>query len=109
MVVPRTGEAKIKGLDTGKGHRSFKKRGAFFISDPAEAEEIDMRYGLKGRKQAADVWVHEDPMYEWHLHNDGSNGANHDIHRNFHGPNKKFADAWEQFEKRRKDKKKEED
>lgn len=103
MVVPRTPEAKENGIVTGKGHRKFHGHGAFFVSDAAEADEIDTRYGLKGRK--SDVWVQEDPVYEWHLHHDGSTfGHNITTHHNTFGPTRNFANAWDAFEKRRKDK-----
>jgi hypothetical protein len=80
MVVPRTPKAREEGITTSRGKRQFN-RGAFFVSEPSEAEEIDARYGLKGKK--GDVWVHEDPVYEWSLHHDMSvKGHNILIHRN---------------------------
>ena len=103
MVVPRTKEAKILGFDAGRGRRRFGKKSALFVSSEAEAQEIDTTVGLKGSK---DVWVHEDPMYEWHLHNDGStNGQNIDTHHYTFGASRRYANAWEAFERRRKDKK----
>lgn len=102
MVVPRTKEAKIRGFNAGRGRRRFSKRGAMFVSDASEAEEIDRTVGLKGSKE---VWVHEDPMYEWHLHNDGStSGQNIETHGYTFGASRRYADAWEAFERRRKDK-----
>jgi hypothetical protein len=109
MVVPRTPAAQQKGIDTGKGHRDFGKQSALWVGDPAVAREIDDKYGFGGK---GDVWVHEDPMYEWHLKHEGSDmtgdnpGRNHDIHSYTFGPTDSYAKAWEEFEKRRKDKKK---
>jgi len=103
MVVPRTPEAQEKGVDTGKGHLDFGKRSALWVEDHVVATDIDQKSGLKGR---GDVWVHEDPMYEWHLDNEGSSmdGRNHDVHNYTFGPTASYSRAWEEFEKRRKDK-----
>jgi hypothetical protein len=76
MVVPRTPEAQRKGVTTGRGHRKFAGN-KFWVSDPAEAKEIDQTAGLHGSGQ---VWVHEDPGFEFHLKHDGSDGHNFDVH-----------------------------
>ena len=56
----------LRGLKTERGgHRKFgTKTSAMWISDKAEAEEIDHKYGLKGR---GDVFVVEDEKYGYAL------------------------------------------
>jgi len=81
MVVPRTPQAQKSGLKLGDQHISFKdgKSNHVWVDDAAKAKEIDQTVGLKGSGQ---FWVHEDPMYEWHLGNEGSSmdGRNYDVH-----------------------------
>lgn len=53
-------------------------RGARYISDDGEAEELNKSHGLKG---SGEVWVHEDPVLEWSLKHDGeTDGHNLTIH-----------------------------
>lgn len=96
----------MDGVDIGNNHVDFKANGKstnhFWVDDPVKAHEIDQTAGLKGNKQ---VWVHEDPGLEFHLKHDGSNGHNKDIHYYTFGPTDAYSKAWEEFEKRRKDKK----
>ena len=101
MVVPRTPEAQEKGVETGMGHRNFAGN-KLWVSDPVIAHEIDQSVGLKGSKQ---VWVHEDPGLEFHEKHDGSDGHNREIHFYTFGPTETYSKAWDEFEKRRKDKK----
>ena len=68
IVVPRTTEATKNGLVTGKGKVDFKGKTAAWVSDPAQAEEINTQYGLKG---SGDVWVEQDENLEWHDKHDG--------------------------------------
>lgn len=99
MVVPRTPQAREQGITTTKGKREFN-RGAFFVSDPGEAEEIDSRYGLKGKKP--DVWVHEDPVYEWSLHHDMSVKGHNIVTHNYTFGNMWTEDAWARYQKKKK-------
>ena len=69
IVVPRTTEAQFRGIRTGKRDLKFGKQTARWISDPAEAREIDAVYGNKG---TGDVWVAQDENLEWHEHHDGN-------------------------------------
>jgi hypothetical protein len=75
IVLARNGKIQKKGLMTGKGHRVFGQKSALWISDPAEAREIETQYGMKGSK---DVAVTTDQQYEWSLNNDGGNGTKMD-------------------------------
>lgn len=75
IVLPRNGAIMERGLTTGRGHRKFKKPGAMWITDEAEAREIEHEYGMKGKKQ---VIVTTDQQYEWSANNDGSNGTRMD-------------------------------
>lgn len=67
-VIPRTKEAVLDGLKTGKGHRDFNGKSIMYISDPAEAREIEADYGQKG---TGDVYVAEDAQYTRAMNNDG--------------------------------------
>lgn len=106
MVVPRTTQAQEEGVMLGNNHIEFRENGRatnhFWVDDPVKAQEIDQTAGLKGSKK---VWVHEDPGYEFHLKHDGSNGHNREIHFYTFGPTETYSKAWEEFEKRRTDKK----
>jgi hypothetical protein len=78
IVVPRTEEAKRKGIKTGKGNLTFGKKTAQWVDDPAVAQEIDTQHGLKG---SGDVWVEQDENLEWHERHDGmTDGRNAGIH-----------------------------
>jgi hypothetical protein len=68
IVVPRTVGIKETGLNTGKRHLKFGKQTARWIDDPAEANDINTKYGLKG---SGDVWVEQDENLEWHDKHDG--------------------------------------
>lgn len=72
IVLARNKKTSLKGITTGKGHRSFGNYSALWISDPSEAAEIENQYGMKGSK---DVSVTTDQQYEWSLNNDGGNGT----------------------------------
>jgi len=80
IVLPRNEKIFKKGLTTGKGHRQFKEAGAMWITDEAEAREIEHEYGMKGKKQVA---VTTDQQYEWSANNDGSNGTKMDNIHNY--------------------------
>jgi hypothetical protein len=102
LVMSRVPKVLDTGLMTGKGKLKFKEgKTAMFIGDKALADEIDTVHGLKG---SGDVWVHEDPQSEPYLRDDGAIGKG--THKYFWGATSRFANAWEAFEKRRKDKKK---
>jgi hypothetical protein len=62
MVMARDKKTALAGITTKRGgHRDFgSKTTAMWISDKAEAEEIDHTYGLKGK---GDVFVVEDEKY----------------------------------------------
>jgi hypothetical protein len=70
------------------------------IGDESLAREVDVEHGLKGN---GNVWVAEDQRGESFLRDDGVQG--HGVHRYFWGNSHRFADAWERFEARRTDKK----
>jgi hypothetical protein len=78
IVVPRTEEAKRRGIKTGKGNLTFGRKTAQWVDDPAIAREIDNEYGRKG---SMDVWVAQDENLEWHERHDGmTDGRNAGIH-----------------------------
>jgi hypothetical protein len=78
IVVPRTEEAKRKGIKTGKGKLTFGGKSAQWVDDPAIASEIDKEYGKNG---SMDVWVAQDENLEWHEKHDGlTDGKNMGIH-----------------------------
>lgn len=93
IVVPRSEKAMKDGVRTSKGVLPFKGKSMMYVDDDL-ADEIDKTDGLKGTK---DVWVHEDPRLNWseRYKPDG-------VHSYFFGASRKYADAWEEFEKRRK-------
>jgi len=100
LVMSRNADVLDKGLKTDKGNLKFKKgKTSMMVSDPALANEIDKVHGLKG---TGDVWVHEDPQAEPYLRDDGAIGMG--IHKYFWGASPRYSSAWEEFEKRRKDK-----
>lgn len=90
IVLARNPRIQQQGLETGRGHRSFGTKSAMWISDPAEAREIEHQYGMKGTKQVA---VTTDQQYEWSVNNDGSNGTRMDNihHYTFQGVDRKAA------------------
>jgi hypothetical protein len=100
LVLGRTQKIVESGIQTGKGHRRFRRRSGFYVSDPAEAREIEQKYGKKGTK---DVNVVEDDRAAWHINADRSTDGNHATHHYTFGPTASYAAAWEAFEKRRKD------
>lgn len=72
IILARNKKTATNGLTTGKGHRSFGRYSALWISDEAEAREIEHQYGMKGTK---DVSVTTDQQYEWSINNEGSDGT----------------------------------
>jgi hypothetical protein len=72
MVMARGEKIQTEGITTGKGHRTFGQKSVMWISDPAEAREIDTEYGMKGKRQVA---VTTDQQYEWALNNDNQLGT----------------------------------
>jgi hypothetical protein len=103
LVVPRNTQTAQNGLPTGKGILDFKGKTSMTICDESLANEVDSQHGLKN---TGDVWVAEDQRGESFLRDDGPVGVG--VHRYFWGASPRFANAWENFEKRRKDKKVEE-
>lgn len=106
VVKPRTQKAMEKGLSTTKGKIGFGGKTQKILTDESLAREIDTEYGVSSGKR--DVYVYEDDRLAWHdAHDKQTDGMNHDKggHRYFFGPSESFANAWEAFEKRRKDKK----
>ena len=97
IVVARTQEAIDKGVDTSKGHLDFKGQTMLYVDDDSIADEIDHTSGLKGNQ---DVWTHEDPRLNWteRYKADG-------VHSYIWGASPSFSRAWDDFEQRRKDKK----
>lgn len=101
IVLARNKKIAEKGLSTGKGHRSFGNYSAMWISDPAEAREIDHQYGMKGSK---DVAVTTDQQYEWSVNNEGGNGTRMDnIHHYTFGPqtSKAAEEFWERYNRKK--------
>jgi hypothetical protein len=81
---------EIPGVMVGGRVKKFKRNGTFETDDPGEAKEIDKVLGEKG---TGEVVVTEDIVKETG-------------HTYTFGASKKFADAWDEFEKRRKRKEK---
>jgi hypothetical protein len=81
---------EIPGVTVGGRVKKFSPNGTFETADSGEAEEIDKVLGAKGTGEVAVTsYTEKEPGHTYTF-----------------GPSKKFADAWEAFEKRRKDKKK---
>ena len=100
LVMPRNTGIMQTGLKTAKGTLKFKKgKTHMMVSDEGLANEIDTQHGLKG---TGDVWVAEDQRGESFLRDDGPQGVG--VHRYFWGASPAFSNAWDAFEKRRKDK-----
>lgn len=100
LVMSRNKKVLDTGLKTDKGNLQFKNgKTSMFVGDEALANEIDKVHGLKG---SGDVWVHEDPQSEPFLRDDGAHGMG--VHKYFWGASPRYSSAWEEFEKRRKDK-----
>lgn len=97
MIAARNARVQKEGLKTSKGTIDFKGKSMLHIGDPALAQEIDSEYGLKAK---GDIWALQDERHEQHI-----NYKEDGVHGYFFGPSKKFANAWDEFEKRRKDKK----
>jgi hypothetical protein len=100
IVVPRTDKGQ-RGLETGKGGLDFKGKSAAWVSDPAEAKEIDDRYGLKG---SGDVWVEQDENLEWHAkHDETTDGIHRGIHHYTFGAMTSPAALrfWERYERKK--------
>ena len=93
IVVPRTENAKERGITTGKGKLTFGDKTAAWVDDPAIAREIDTQHGLKG---SGDVWVEQDENLEWHENNDaGTDGKNLGIHHyTFRGVDTSHFKVW---------------
>ena len=93
VVMARTDHARKNGVRTSKGTLSFKGKPMMYVDDDV-ADEIQKTDGLKG---TGDVWVHEDPRRN-HVERYKPDG----VHSYFYGASGRYADAWEEFEKRRK-------
>lgn len=87
-------------LDVGRGKRKFwkdigGKSDIMYVDSESEARDIDAVYGRGGSNE---VWVKEQGnMTHERTYKD-------DVHSYYFGASKKFSDAWDAFEKRRKDK-----
>ncbi len=79
---------EIPGVYVGGRERRFAKNGMFTVSDPGEAAEINKVLGAKGTGEVVVT------SYEQKEHG----------HKYKFGASQKFANAWDEFEKRRKDK-----
>jgi hypothetical protein len=102
IVLARNKKISQSGIMTGKGRRSFGDYSALWVSDPAEAREIEHEYGMKGSK---DVAVTTDQQYEWSVNNDGGNGTRMDNTHNYtFGPmtSKAAEEFWARYEKKKK-------
>lgn len=69
MVLARNQKIQEKGIKTGKGHRTFGEKSVMWISDPAEAREIETQYSKR------DIAVTTDQQYEWSLNNENGDGT----------------------------------
>lgn len=102
IVVPRTEQAMMDGVRTGKRKLNFGNKTARWVDDPAEAHEIDTHYGLKG---TGDVWVEQDENLEWHANNgEQTDGRNRGIHHYTFGPmrSKGAEEFWKRYERKKK-------
>lgn len=79
---------EISGLTVGGREKRFAKNGTFETNDPGEAAEIDKVLGMKGTGEV--VVTPYDQKEQGHTYTFGAS--------------RNFADAWEAFEQRRKDK-----
>jgi hypothetical protein len=77
---------EIPGLYVGGREKRFARNGTFETSDAGEAREIDMVLGRKGTGEVAVT-----------SYNEKEHG-----HTYRFGTSRRFADAWDAFEKRRK-------
>ena len=98
IVMARSERAMKQGVKTSKGTLSFNGKPMMSVSDDI-ADEIDKTDGLKG---AQEVWVHEDPV-----RNHADRYKPDGVHSYFYGASRRYADAWDAFEKRRKKKRSE--
>jgi hypothetical protein len=102
IVLARNPKTQTNGIVTGKGHRVFGQKSAMWISDEAEAREIEHQYGMKGSR---DVAVTTDQQYEWSVNNEGSDGTKtNNIHHYTFGPmtSKAAEEFWDRYEKKKK-------
>ena len=100
IVVPRTQNAMLDGLNIGKGKFDFGGKTARYVSDPTVAAEIDTQYGLKG---TGDVWVEQDERLEWHEKHDAlTDGKNTGIHHYTFG-GMWTDEAWERYQNKKKE------
>jgi hypothetical protein len=79
---------ELSGLAVGGRVKKFAPNGTFETSDPGEAAEIDKVLGAKGTGEV--VVTSYDQKEHGHTYTFGASS--------------RFAAAWEEFEKRRKDK-----
>lgn len=98
MVIARNKKIQETGVTTGKGHRTFGEKSVMWISDPAEAREIETQYSKK------DIAVTTDQQYEWSLNNDNQNGTKlNNIHKyTFQGVDTSYFKVWVQVNGRLK-------
>ena len=98
IVMARTEKAMREGIDVGDKHYDFNGQSMLYVDDDSKANEIDYTSGMKGEQ---DVWTHEDPRLNWteRYKADG-------VHSYVFGATPNYARAWDEFEKRRRDKKK---
>lgn len=94
--MARTEKVVKDGVITSKGKLDFKGKSMLYVDDDV-ADEIDQTQGLKGNQ---DVWVHEDPRLN-HTERYKADG----VHSYIFGATTSYSRAWDNFEKRRKDKK----
>ncbi len=91
-VIKNTTSETVTGVDVGDQKMAFGRNGTFTVSDPQLARDIDKVYGRRGNQQVAVVPTNDPTTRELG-------------HTYFFGPSQKFSNAWDAFEKRRKDKK----
>jgi hypothetical protein len=97
MVMKRTKRPVV--IDTGRGLRkTWRENGGkadfFYVSNEAEAKEIDEVYGTKGTQ---DVWVREHGQ----AGHDATYKEDH-VHNYFFGSSKVYSDAWQKIFGRRR-------
>lgn len=98
MVIARNKRIQETGVTTGKGHRTFGEKSVMWISDPAEAREIETQYSKR------DIAVTTDQQYEWSLNNDNQNGTKlNNTHKyTFQGVDTSYFKVWVQVNGRLK-------
>lgn len=102
-IHARTKDAQLHGIDTAEGHVSFGGKGVFNTSDERVVKAIEAH--------KADAFSFHDEQLtkaydsqSWDVVETKDGAKVKTLHNYKFGSTSSFADAWEEFEKRRKDK-----